>query len=253
MEKWEIALKKFLKNWESKKEVVGAIVCGSFVTGNPSDHSDIDLHLILNKKTKWRERGNVIIDGILIEYFANPARRHYEYSKEDYQSRRKINAHMFSTGRVLFDKTGELKQLVNEAKKDMIRKYPKVDKTAIELSKYAIWDMRDNLEEIYDAKGDEFEFVYHVQLNGLFDKYSKFVRFDSIPANKLKRFLANEKDQKKYHIAKFPDQEFVKLFVEAITLRDYSQMIKKYEQLTNHILKKMGGFNIDGWKIRTPS
>ena len=71
MEKWELALKKFLKNWENKKEVVGAIVCGSYITGNPSNHSDIDIHLLLSSKTKWRERGNVIIDGILIEYFAN--------------------------------------------------------------------------------------------------------------------------------------------------------------------------------------
>ena len=42
MEKWEIALQKFLKNWKKKKEVIGAIACGSYVLGNPSKKSDVN-------------------------------------------------------------------------------------------------------------------------------------------------------------------------------------------------------------------
>ncbi len=112
MKNWEIALQKFLKKWENKKEVIGAIVCGSYITGNPSKHSDIDLHILLDSDTSWRERGNQIIDGILIEYFVNPIRKHYEYLEDDYKQRSRVNAHMLCTGKVLFDKTGELKKLI---------------------------------------------------------------------------------------------------------------------------------------------
>lgn len=52
MQNWETALKKFLKSWKNKKEVVGALVCGSFVVGNPTKHSDIDLHIVLKDGTE---------------------------------------------------------------------------------------------------------------------------------------------------------------------------------------------------------
>jgi hypothetical protein len=52
-------------------------------------------------------------------------------------------------------------------------------------------------------------------------------------------------------VSNFHDEEFVKMFVKAINIKDKSQMIKEYQKLTNHILDKMGGFNIDGWKIKS--
>lgn len=253
MEKWEIALQKFLKKWENKKEVTGAIVCGSYITGNPSKHSDIDIHILLDSKTSWRERGNEIIDGILIEYFANPVKKHYEYAEEDYKQRRRINAHMFCTGKVLFDKTGELKQLIKDSRKYLVKKYPKQNKIQIELAKYHIWDMLDNLEEVFESDSEEFFFVFYNDLNDLFETYAKFLQFDSMPVHKLRRFLVNEKDKKKYHVSNFPDDGFVKMYVSAINIKDKSKMIKEYQKLTNHVLDKMGGFNIDGWKIKSPA
>ncbi|ACR78882.1 MULTISPECIES: nucleotidyltransferase domain-containing protein [Kosmotoga] len=253
MKNWEIALQKFLKKWENKKEVIGAIVCGSYITGNPSKHSDIDLHILLDSDTSWRERGNEIIDGILIEYFVNPIRKHYEYLEDDYKQRSRVNAHMLCTGKVLFDKTGELKKLIQDAREYLVKKYPEQNKIQIELAKYGIWDLCDNLEEVFEANGEEFFFVFYVHLKELFEIYANFLQFDSIPVHKIKRFLTDEKDKKKYHVSNFPDQEFVKMYVNAINIKDKSEMMKEYKMLTNHVLEKMGGFNIDGWKIKSPA
>lgn len=71
--------------------------------------------------------------------------------------------------------------------------------------------------------------------------------------HKAKRLLIDEKDKKKYHIRSFPDQEFVKIFVPMMKMQNKATMIKGYKKLTNHVLKKMGGFNIDGWKIKSPA
>jgi len=240
MEKWEIALQNFLKKWK-RKEVIGAIVCGSYITGNPSKHSDIDIHILLDSKTSWRERGSEIINGILIEYFANPVKKHYEYAEEDYKQRRRTNAHMFCTGKVLFDNTGELKQLIKDSRKYLVKKYPKQNKILVELAKHHIWDMLDNLEEVFEADGKDFFFVFYNDLNDLFETYAKFLQFDSISVHKLRRFLVDEKDKKKYHISNFPDEEFVKMYVNTINLKDKSKMLKEYQKLTNHILDKMGG------------
>jgi predicted nucleotidyltransferase len=251
-EMWEIALEKFVSKWKNKKEVVGAIVCGSYITGNPSKHSDIDIHIILDKKVKWRERGNEIIDGILIEYFANPLPQHIKYFEDDFKLRRKINIHMFTTGKVLFDKTGDLKKIIKIAKDWDKKKFEKPNKIPIEISKYSLWDMRDNLEEVYESGNDDFYFVYYNYLNSFFESYSKFLGFSGINVNKLRRFLIDNKDKKKYKMPDFPDPSFVSMFVEAIRLKDKKDMINIYNKLTNYVLTKMKGFNIDGWKIRSP-
>ena len=49
MENWEIALNKFVDEWKSKPEVTGMIVCGSYITWNPTSHSDIDIQIILKE------------------------------------------------------------------------------------------------------------------------------------------------------------------------------------------------------------
>lgn len=78
MKPWEDALNKFLASWKEQKDVIGAIVCGSFITGLPTERSDIDLHIILSDEVDWRERGNQYVDGFLIEYFVNPPRQNKE-------------------------------------------------------------------------------------------------------------------------------------------------------------------------------
>ncbi len=37
---WEEKLNKFLENWEYMNDTIGILVCGSYITGNPSTHSD---------------------------------------------------------------------------------------------------------------------------------------------------------------------------------------------------------------------
>jgi predicted nucleotidyltransferase len=189
MEKWETALQKFIKKWENRKEVTGAIVCGSYVTGNPGSHSDIDVHIILDSGTSWRERGNEIIDGFLIEYFANPARQHDLYAEEDYKSGKRINAHMFCTGRVLFDKTGELKKLVEDSGNYLEKEFPGLSDIEIESAKYHIWDACDNLEEIFESGSEDFFFIFYNDLKDLFETYAKFLQYESIAVHKLRRFL----------------------------------------------------------------
>lgn len=71
-------------------------------------------------------------------------------------------------------------------------------------------------------------------------------------SNKIIRFLNNKQDREKYKIDDFPDNNFIGLFTNAAKLEQKDKMIKKYSSLTKYIIEKMGGFDIDGWKMRTP-
>ena len=79
MEKWEKALSKFLERYENEDYYEGAIACGSYVSGNNNEFSDIDVHIVLKRGNEWRERGNLDVDGFLIEYFANPVNKYECY------------------------------------------------------------------------------------------------------------------------------------------------------------------------------
>lgn len=250
MEKWEIALEKFIKQWKTKKYVEWILVCWSYVTWNPSKHSDIDIQILLSDDCEWRQRWNHIIDWILIEYFANPSWQILKEFESEYKLNRRVTAHMFLSWKIYFDKNGQLKTLKNKAKYYYKKKFKKQPKWIVENNKYHIWDMYDNLLEIYNDNWEEFEFFYFNVLKSIFEVYWSFVQFEKIWTHKIRRFLINNDDIKKYNIEKFQDEKFIKLFILAQKLAKRSDMIKNIENLLSHVLESMWWFNIDGWKLK---
>ncbi|MSR86049.1 nucleotidyltransferase domain-containing protein [Candidatus Woesearchaeota archaeon] len=242
----------FLESWKTKKKVIGALVCGSYVTGKPSEHSDIDLHIILSHKTSWRERGNVYVNGYLIEYFANPPKQILNYFKDDFESGNYHSPNMFITGKILFDKKGELKKLQELALKFKKKSFPSVGKVSLELQKYSLWDKEDNLRDLYSKNTPDFYYVYYNSLREIFETYAKFLRFPLSSTDKTYSVLTDSFTLKKYLLSPFPDTEFVSIFKECLSLRSPFEMLKHYEKLTFYVHSNMGGFSLDGWKIRSP-
>ncbi|ADT84055.1 nucleotidyltransferase domain-containing protein [Thermococcus barophilus] len=68
---WQSALNKFLKDWKDKDFVEAALLTGNHAVGVQTKYSDVDVYIVLSDKVDWRKRG-IVIDGVLIEYLANP-------------------------------------------------------------------------------------------------------------------------------------------------------------------------------------
>lgn len=252
MEAWEQALDKFLSVWKKRKYVLGAMATGSYVSGRATKYSDIDVHIILSDKVEWRERGNKIVDGFLIEYFANPVRRLKGYSEEDYAENARTNARMFCTGKIIFDKTGAVAKLQKDAKEEMKRKFRKPDNIWTELAKYKLWDNLDTLKDLRDKKSPDFEYVFYLALEAAIRTYSKYIRAEVPPPFRLHLLLTDEGFRRDYKFEEFPDRKFSELVLKCIVEKDRLVMLQNMEKLTNYVLEKMGGFKIDGWKMRTP-
>ena len=115
MNDWQNILNDFLKEYENKDYVIGAVLGGSYATGNNTENSDIDIHII-TKEVVWKERGNKIIDGMMVEYFINPITELYKYMEDDHNRKKRMStASMFGYGKIMFDKTGEIKNLQAKA------------------------------------------------------------------------------------------------------------------------------------------
>ncbi|MBP1996527.1 nucleotidyltransferase domain-containing protein [Paenibacillus eucommiae] len=188
-EKWELALEHFLADWKERNEVIGAMVCGSYITGSPSVRSDIDVHIILSDHVDWRERGNRIYSGYLIEYFANPAKQIRDYFKKDFHDSSTMSMVQFLTGKILFDKTGVINELKLEAAQWKLKAREGLNDSMMELKKYGLWDDLDNLQDCYEQQRIDFHFLYYHSLFRLFTTYCAYLKLEKIPYYQISSYL----------------------------------------------------------------
>lgn len=248
---WETALQKFLDDWKTNRPVTGAMVCGSFVTGNPSPMSDVDVHILLPDDIDWRERGNKYIDGIQIEYFSNPARQIEKYFADDYRSRETQAAVQFATGRILFDDAGGIAALKTKADEWLAKPFPPFTREQLERAKYFTWSSLDKLKSQYELYSPQFDLSYHCALAATYHQYASFLGMPGSSYIQIYSHLFSPDAAVKYLRRPFPDTVFGDLFRQCLRA-DGEATITSYEMLVAHVLDRMGGFTIDGWEFRTP-
>ncbi|ALM75203.1 nucleotidyltransferase domain-containing protein [Thermococcus barophilus] len=244
---WQSALDKFLKDWKDKDFVEAALLTGSYAVGLQTKYSDVDVYIVLSDKVDWRERGNLVIDGVLIEYFANPVKQIRHYLEKEFKQNIRSTARIITISKVLFDKTGIAEELKKEALEYMKKPFEKPDEVWVEIVKYHLWDMLDSLKDAEERNDPSFSYLYHLTLNKALESYSKFLCVEIPPVSKAYRLFTDEKFRKAYMFEEFPDKEFVKLFLSAMK----SKKLRDLELVIEHIFDKIGGFNINGWRLRT--
>ena len=228
---------KFLETFEHKDDVVAIVACGSYVTGHPNSHSDLDVHLILDEKCKYRERGNRIVDGLLIEYFSNTKRQILKYFEEDYKSIRPMSQVQFATGEILLDKTGEALELKNLAKAGLAKKFEDVDTTPFPLGLYGLWDSLDDLQGILEDDRADFDFIYYNKLNSLLS----FVFWDrKIPYNAktVLGHIQNPITRQKYLLEEIKDEALKNLVTQSILGKTKQERFDAYSTLAEGLLEK---------------
>ena len=120
MNKWELAVEEFISQYKDEDYFLGAILTGSYATGNNDENSDIDIYIVTTNETKWRERGNKNINGFLIEYFINPKNKILSYFEQELKDYHLSTTMIFVNGKILYDKDGSVKELINIAYNNFI-------------------------------------------------------------------------------------------------------------------------------------
>lgn len=197
MNNWNSALKKFLGQWSTKEKFEGAILSGSYAVGLQSKNSDVDIMIVLSDKTKWWQRGNLIVDGFLIEYIADPAFMWRKAFNDDYKSGKKVSAGMFAIGRILLDKNGLVAKLKQEAKAIIKKPLKRMGGRDIEMAKYHLWEGLEKLKVLADGGFVKYSLLYYLHLNKILNFYAGFTGI-SIPAvAKIHSFLNDNRFRKK--------------------------------------------------------
>ena len=73
-----------------------------------------------------------------------------------------------------------------------------------------------------------------------------------LSAHRLFGALGPRGHPERYRLEPFPDAAFLRLLGAAIREQNPKRIATRLQRLAAHVHEEMGGFEIDGWKLRTP-
>lgn len=239
----------FLSVWEHAGVTDGVLLTGSRSVGNEAENSDIDLQILVRDNT-LRERGNQYVDGMLIEYFANPSARICGYLREEARQFNRSTIRMFATGIIVQDTSGMLSKAQALAGELLKSPFEKMSETELSAAKYSIWDCRDDLCALLASDDVSFPYVYYLNLNRILSLYSRYRGFELTSPSKQFAQMTDAIFRANYRIGEYPDPVFSELFQACITAASNAGKFNAISELVTYTLTAMGGFEIDGWRSR---
>lgn len=248
-QKWQI-IDKFLTNYKNNDYFIGAVLSGSYASGNENENSDIDIYVITNDSISYKERGMKLVDGQLVEYFINPISQIKKYLKEEQDNKYCLDIRMLSNCKIIIDKTGEVQELVNDAK-NVLKKGPiELDEYTYKINCYMVWSRFDELEIKY-KRHEDIEFNYNTFLSQVINSYLKNKRIFLFNQCKIEEIIKNEDFRKNYKIGKELDSEFQKLLLNCLNEKNYKKRFEYARKLYDYFKKEFNDFDINNFKLKT--
>lgn len=251
MKNYEKALNKFLKELRKEPWYEGTILTGSYAVGNNDQNSDVDIFIVTSNNLDWRERGNKLVDGFLIEYFMNPVFQIEKYFDREKNSVQCHTIRMFENGKIIDDQNGEVKNLQDLAIKLSKNQKFEVSDYDFNMSLYSHWDKFDELDSKY-KKGENIDLMYYIYLQSAFNCYCECSKTGGFPLAKLERVLSDENYRKNYNIKKMPEKKFLELLKNCLTAKEREEKYQNAKKLYEFIVKKFK-FDINNFVLRTPA
>lgn len=248
MEAWKNALNKFIKRYIDKPWFEGAVLCGSYASGNQNQFSDIDVDIIASNDLGWQEKSNCYVDGFLIEYTINPFYKKQEYMKFGLENHRLIDQNMFAYGVVLYDKNGLIKKLKEQSLRDLKKKIKPFSKYSNDFKKYGLWCRYDDMLSL-KHDGYPIDLLYWTLVDKLLEAYYDFNFLPHVSHAKIQKILTDKEFAKRYHADHQPDQEFIKLFIDCFKANSKSKM-SAIDKLYHYVIESGGGFDIGQFRGR---
>ena len=250
MEKWECAVNNFLEQYINEDYFLGAILTGSYATGNNTPDSDIDIFIVTKDTTNWRERGNKLVDGYLIEYFINPVKQVLNEFDEGFENHKIATTLIFVGSKILYDKDGTIKKLVNIAKENLNKVPTPISEFEWKMNCYTVWHSFYELNSKYSNNKD-IEFTYNMFLNDITKAYFLNNNLPLLPVHKIEKLLTNEEYRKKYNIQNLPDEIFINKLLKCFNEKDYNKKYEYAKNLYDYYMKKNSDFDINDFSLRS--
>ena len=249
MEEYKKAAIQFMKKmgYLDNPRVLGVILSGSYTTGYQHKDSDVDVHVILKsglieritKKFKIY-RGVQVIDGFKFEYFEKPISEIYRSAKMDFNTHNNALLPIVGYGQVIHSKSKELERLREYIRKVYSRPLPKLEGDDAKEAIAIIENRISKLRLMSTRNIHEFDSEYYLIVEKIRKAVSRMSGCADIPPNKAIRLYTNEKYRESFCKTVIPDQEFIDLYIKAITEKlTTDEKIEMVESLYEFMTKEM--------------
>ena len=253
MEKYELAAQKFIDTCAFKDDITAVFLTGSYAFDNADEYSDIDLLIVLDDKVDYRERGNLLVDGFLIEYFANPVRQTKRYINDNFETVQIHEINMILGGRVIYDKgKGCADELISFCKEKSLQNFPEMSDFALKSSLYFLRYKLNELKRVHQADSADFAMHFYGFIKEIFASYSRFCLCPVPQYQKLYKWLFDAEYFRNYGLPQHKDSEFINMIKLAFGSENKAEMFALAEKIYEHVIEKMGGFDINTYVLRSP-
>lgn len=238
MSKLNEIIYKFINEMNySEDEIIGIVVCGSFITGYATEKSDIDINVIKTDTSKELVRGVKTIDGYKFEYFEKPISDYYRELSIAPKKQKGALLPIIGYGKIIIDKDNKIQELKNQVLNVYNKPTPVLEiNEAKEL--LAIIDNRIiRLNDSYKNNSIDFESIYYLLLERIRKFYSRKIGCYSIPPEKAIKVYSDLEYAKKYCGGPIPDQEFIDLYYKALKAMTRTEKIAIINEIYEYTKK----------------
>lgn len=248
MKSWEKALDKFLQQYVKEPWFEGALLCGSYASGNQNKFSDIDIAIVGSNDMGFQEKSNCYVDGFLMEYTINPIYKVQEYMKSGLENHSLIDQNMYAYGVILYDKHGVMKKLRQQSMRDLKKKIQPMTEYSKGFRKYHLWDKYDELQSL-KSDGYHTDLIYWLLVDGLINAYYDFNCLPHVSHSKIEKILTSKEFAQRYHADKLPSKKFIELLMACFNAKQKDR-IPAIDKLYAFVMKSGGGFDISQFRGR---
>jgi len=174
-DKYAVALHSAVEFILENYTVLGIIVSGTIIRGNPDPSSDLDIYVI--NAQPFRQRLQKFFNGVPAEIFVNPPKSVERYFEEEQAARRPLTAHMLATGFVVLDLDPVIGDLQNKAER--VLSQPPEAPQNLTYQRYSSALLFEDAEDIVGRDPDTAEMIVYravaEMLNFCFIKAGSFI------------------------------------------------------------------------------
>jgi len=139
-----------VEHYKQDKNVLGILLFGSAARNKFDRYSDVDIYILLNKKSKF-SRSNFVKNGIRVDIILNTIKEAKSYLKGDKNNLRRVTSHMLAHGEILFQRKKSLEEIQSVARNNLKLK-TKYKKGDILMHKYSIDDFWGEVQRDIENK-----------------------------------------------------------------------------------------------------
>lgn len=250
MREWQIAVEKFLKDYQNDPYYEGAILTGSYASRTNNNQSDIDLIVIIADKQKWYEDGAVMVDGFIIKYTIKPIEVYKKDFQDEFENGSLMSATMFVKGKVISDKKGTANQLRDLAFTYAEKKFDPMTDDEAKKEKYELWNLYNEMKSAYIERRVNFGLLYYKLIEELTSFNRDFHQKQVLPIHKLDKLAFEEDYRDKYGLRDPLGATLIKELKSVFSAKEDHEKNTAMDGFYKYIMDNTGGFEIGEYKIR---